>query len=57
MPHFVTRAMPINDIGGKSHKIELKFAEINQPIIQSQNHATSYVFMASAAYTHAYIST
>ena len=57
MPHSIARATPINDIGGKSHKIELKFAEIIQPIMQSQNHATSYVFMASAAYTHAYIST
>ena len=41
--HFINRAMPIDDIDGKSHKAELKAAESIQSIIQSQNLATSYL--------------
>ena len=44
--HFITRATSINDIDGKSYKLELKTAGITQQIIQSKNHATSYLFMA-----------
>ena len=32
--HFVTRATPVDDIDGKSHKIELK---------SSRNYSTNYI--------------
>ena len=54
--HFVFRAMSINDIGGKTHKTELKSSH-NYSIIISQNHPTNYVFMASGAYTHTHTHT
>ena len=44
--------MPIDDIDGKSHKTELKAAEIIQPIIQIQNHATSYLWPWGHTHTH-----
>ena len=43
MVHFVIRATSVDDIDGKCYKIELKAAEGIQSIIQSQNHATSYL--------------
>ena len=56
MMHFVTRAMSIDDIDGKSHKTELK---------SSHNCSTNCIklkschdlFMASRAYTHTHTHT
>ena len=53
--HLVTRAMPIDDINGKGHKTELKSSHNIQPIVQSLNHATSYLW--PRGHTHTYIFT
>jgi len=51
--HFIIRAIPIYSINGTSHKFKLKAAEIIQLIMQSQNHAASYVFyVLTGLHTH-----
>ena len=51
--HFVSRAMPIDNIDGKSHKMELKSSHNYSAIIQSQNHATRYSGPWERTHTHA----
>ena len=54
--HFVTRPMPIDDIDGKSHKLELKAAEIIQPITQSQIMPLVILWPHGHTHTHTCIS-
>ena len=53
MMHFIIRVTLINIIDGKSHKLELKGSMTVEPIMQSQNHATSYLWPRGS--THIYI--
>ena len=50
--HFITRVTPKHNIDGKGHKSELISKRNYLTIIQSLNHATTYVFMASGVDTH-----
>ena len=52
--HFATRVTPIDDIDGKSHKMELKISRNNStnPINSKSCH---YLFMAWGIHKHAYI--
>ena len=54
--HFITRAMPIDDIDGKSHKTELKSSHnYSTNCVKSKSH--HYLFMALGVYTHTHTHT
>ena len=42
--HFVSRGKLVGDIDGRSHKMELKSCRIIQPIIQSENPSSNYLW-------------
>jgi len=49
--HFATRATPVDDIEPRAIKWSRKAAESIQPIIQSQNHTTSYLWPQERTHT------